>query len=120
MFLVIGILLGLLAAAGIIYGHLENETWAKIAGYIGLTVAIILIIVHFNTAEGARAIKGLTSNVTGGLERTVQVYDQSGKMIKEYSGKIDVQDTEYGNKVLFDLNGKRTVIYNATVIVQEK
>ncbi len=41
-------------------------------------------------------------------------------MIQTYEGKIDVQDTEYGNKVLFDLNGKRVVIYNATVITEEK
>ena len=27
---------------------------------------------------------------------------------------------KYGNKVLFDLNDERVVIYNATVIVEEK
>ena len=47
-------------------------------------------------------------------------YDNNGNLLKTYEGKIDVQDTEYGNKVLFDLTGERVVIYNATVIVEEQ
>lgn len=94
---------------------------------ITITVlAIILFIIvgsviwYFNTGVGGRAFKTWISNNSGGLNRTVQVYDQGGHLIKEYEGKIDVQDTEYGNKILFELNGKRTIIYNGTVIIQEK
>ncbi|MED4227939.1 hypothetical protein [Neobacillus cucumis] len=88
-----------------------------------LSVVVIiggLILWYFNTANGERTIKNFQSNNSGGLERTVKVYSTDGKLIKEYSGKIDIKDTEYGNKVLFDLNGKRIVIYNATVITEEK
>ncbi|MDT2193122.1 hypothetical protein [Paenibacillus larvae] len=54
------------------------------------------------------------------MERTVKVYGNNGDLIKEYEGKLDIKDTELGNKVLFDLNGKRITIYNATVITEEK
>ena len=64
-----------------------------------------------------REIKSLQSEYSGGLDRTVTVYDMQGEPIKEYTGKIDVETND--GKVLFDLNGKRTIIYNATVIVQE-
>lgn len=68
-------------------------------------------------AEWDRTMKDISSNYGGGLSRTVTVYDMQGKPIKEYTGKIDVEDNE--GKVLFDLDGKRTIIYNATVIAQE-
>ena len=67
-----------------------------------------------------RDMKTFSSNFNGGLNRTVAVYDSNGNLLKTYEGKIDVQDTEYGNKVLFDLDGKRVVLYNATVIVEEQ
>lgn len=62
--------------------------------------------------------KSWDSNVNGGLNRTVNVYDYTGNKIATYEGKIDVQQNE--SKVLFDLNGKRYVYYNALVEVIEK
>jgi hypothetical protein len=103
------------------YSDEKTHVWIKGGSFSTLIIGIIFIILHFTiTAQGARALKDFTSNTTGGLTRTVEVYDMTGKLIKTYDGKIDVKENEYGNKVLFDLNGKRTVIYNATVIVQEK
>ncbi|GIO33110.1 hypothetical protein J2TS6_42510 [Paenibacillus albilobatus] len=58
-------------------------------------------------------------STVNGLKRTAVVYDQSGNKIKEYKGTFDVEVNEYGNKVKFDLDGKRILIYNATVIVEE-
>lgn len=66
-----------------------------------------------------RSIKSIGSNVSG-LERTVTVYSYSGEKIAEYTGKFDIQENDNGTKVLFDLDGKRTIIYNAIVIAQEK
>ena len=67
-----------------------------------------------------RSMKTFRSEYAGGLERTVRVYSGSGELIETYEGKLDVEANEYGNKVLFDLNGKRVILYNATVIVEEK
>ena len=67
-----------------------------------------------------RSMKTFKSEYAGGLERTVRVYSGSGELIETYEGRLDVEANEYGNKVLFDLNGKRVILYNATVIVEEK
>jgi hypothetical protein len=66
-----------------------------------------------------RTVKDLDSEYAGGLNRTITVYDQNGQAIKQYKGKVDIRDSEYGNKVLFDLDGKRVVIYNAVVVAEE-
>lgn len=82
-----------------------------------LLCAGIALMVSGCTSEFDREMKSISSNWNGGLDRTVTVYDMQGEPIKEYTGKIDVEANE--GKVLFDLDGKRTIIYNATVIVQE-
>lgn len=91
-----------------------------IGALIVLVVIGGLVVWYFNTATGQRMVKSIQSNNSGGIDRIVKVYSDDGKLIEEYEGKIDIQDTEYGNKILFDLNGKRVVIYNGTVVTEEK
>lgn len=61
-----------------------------------------------------------------GLNRTVTVYGDDGKEIKQYKGKIDIEDNDAGNKVLFDIptgdgdDTNRIIIYGGTVIVEEE
>ncbi|MGN7454277.1 hypothetical protein ACTHPH_05625 [Paenibacillus pasadenensis] len=99
----------------------KRGRWIWLAVTLALLVAIGGCTAwYFSTENGSRQLKTWKSNNAGGLERTVKVYDQNGNLLQQYEGRIDIQDTEYGNKVLFDLNGKRIVIYNATVIVEEK
>lgn len=71
-------------------------------------------------ADWDRTVKDFGSDMTGGLDRTVTVYDNAGNQIAVYEGKIDIEDSEYGNKVKFDLDGKRVILYNCSVIVEEK
>ncbi len=66
-----------------------------------------------------RDVKTAVSEYTGGLKRTAKVYASDGSVIAQYEGKFDVQSSEYGNKILFDVDGKRVIIYNAIVIVEE-
>lgn len=68
-------------------------------------------------ASWARSCKTCQSEMSGGLERTVNVYSYDGKLIASYTGRIDVEDNE--SKVLFDLDGKRYIYYNAVVEVIE-
>ena len=86
------------------------------------TLLTILIITTLTGCGESfqRSVKTFTSEYTGGLERKVEVYSSSGQLLKTYEGKLDIETNEYGNKVLFDIEGKRTIIYNATVIVEEK
>lgn len=55
----------------------------------------------------------------GGLERTISVYSYEGNLLKTYKGKCDIEENE-SNKILFDIDGKRVIIYNAVVIAEEK
>lgn len=82
------------------------------------TVAIMLCVSLSNCSSCERTSKNWDSNINGGLNRIVNVYDYTGNKIATYEGKIDVQQNE--SKVLFDLNGKRYVYYNALVEVIEK
>jgi len=84
---------------------------------------IMILLVSFSllgcTESMQRELKTFTSEYAGGLNRKVSVYSSTGELIAEYEGKIDVESNEYGNKVLFDLNGKRVILYNALVVVEE-
>ncbi len=66
-----------------------------------------------------RGLKDVSSSI-GGLDRIVKVYSHDGKIITTYEGRIDIEVNEYGNKVKFDLDGRRVIINNAIVIIEEK
>ena len=54
---------------------------------------------------------------TGGLDRTVTVYDYNEEAIKSWTGHFDVSESE--SEVYFDLNGKRIIIHGGIVINEE-
>ena len=77
---------------------------------------------YFNDTEsGKRAMKDQESNFSGGIERTVDIYDMEGDLIKSYSGEFDVE-THDTNIVFDDENGKRHIVYftTGTVVIDEK
>ncbi|MCY8401469.1 MULTISPECIES: DUF5052 family protein [Bacillus] len=85
-------------------------------------IATIVILLFVALAAGCeswdRMVKDFNAS-NNGLVRTATVYDQNGNKIKTYKGKFDVEVNDYGNKVKFDLDGKRIMISNAVVIVEE-
>lgn len=83
-------------------------------------VALVIgpLILMFNGAGFQRTLKSFKSNYTGGLYRTVSVYDYNGNLLREYGpAMIDISESE--NETFFDYNGQRIVIHNAIVIVEE-
>ncbi len=95
---------------------------------IALLSAAALTFVSYNglqwyftsTARGQRAVKTQESNLNNGIERTVEVYDAVGNLLRSYSGRFDIDYDE--NRIIFDdENNKRHVIYypTGTVIVDE-
>ena len=95
---------------------------------IALLSAAALTVVSYNglqwyftsTARGQRAVKTQESNLNNGIERTVEVYDAVGNLLRSYSGRFDIDYDE--NRIIFDdENNKRHVIYypTGTVIVDE-
>lgn len=85
--------------------------------FLIVTIALIVLGLTACTQQQKRAVKDVQSNLMG-LERKIEVYSYDGKLIKTYEGKMDIEANE--NKVKFDLDGKRHIIYNAVVIVEEK
>ena len=86
---------------------------------VGLFIGFIIYSL-FYTESGKRALKSTKSNWLGGINRTVSVYSQDGKLIKEYHGKFDVEYSD--ERILFDdENGLRHIIYfkSGQVIVDE-
>lgn len=85
-------------------------------------IQIAIIAVVFALLAGcescARCSKSMQSDFGGGLPRTCRVYSLDGTLIKEYKGTFDIQSSQF--KVYFDLNGKRTQIYNAMVLCDEE
>lgn len=81
-------------------------------------VTIVGIVVGIGGCQSwERSMKSLNSDLSGGLNRTVTVYDYNGQAIKQYTGKFDVSESE--NEVYFDINDKRVIIHGGIVIDEE-
>lgn len=89
-----------------------------IAITVGIWVAGWFYCTH--TEGGKRALKTQQSNLNGGIERRVLVYDVSGNVIADYQGKFDIEYDD--DRILFDdEEGLRHIIYypTGTVIIDE-
>ena len=93
-----------------------KSKWFKIGI---LTIGVVFLVsLSGCSAKWDREMKSTVSNWTGGLNRTVTVYDYNGQEIKSWTGKFDV--TEDDNEVYFDdENGKRVIIQGGIVINEE-
>lgn len=87
-------------------------------------VLILALLMISSAMIGCQAIDSVKKDFesdTKGLDRKIEVYDGSGNLIKSYEGSnIRVDTNEYGNKVIFIIDGKRNALYNATVVIEEK
>lgn len=86
-----------------------------------LIVLTLVLLFGFTSCEScSRSMKSLKSDVGGGLNRTISVYDYSGKLIKSWTGKFDVAENPNKNQVYFDdQNGKRVIIDGGIIINEE-
>lgn len=100
------------------------ETTAVKAVWISIGVVMCLVTVpgflfYYNGTEaGKRAVKTEKSNLSGGINRTVTVYDYNGNQIDSWTGTFDVTNSEY--ETYFDIDGKRVVIHGGIVINEEQ
>lgn len=92
----------------------------KKAMAVGLIIGAMLIGVTLFAGSSSvkRSVKSVTSDLGGGLERTVTLYDYTGKEIERWTGKFDVSESE--NEVYFDVDGKRVIIHGGIVVNEEK
>lgn len=108
-----------------VLGHLFADSIGSIIGVlIGIILSGIILVgmlwYYNNTAAGARAYKTQESNFNMGINRKVTVYDMEGDVIKEYTGKFDIEYDD--DRILFDDEyGLRHIIYypTGTIVIDE-
>lgn len=86
-----------------------------------IAIAVILLTCSIFigcTASCEREYKDFQSDISGGLDRIVIVYNMNGEEMARYEGKIDLATAD--GCVQFEYNGKRIVWYNAIVQILEK
>lgn len=82
---------------------------------IAIILAVLIMAFSFTgCASLQRAKNDLKADISGGLNRVINIYTADGKLLATYEGKIDI-DTNDGGYVKFDFNGKRYIYYNCFV-----
>ena len=85
---------------------------------IATAITVLAITVTGCTGSQERGIKNIKSNWTGGLHRTITLYDYNGKAVRTWEGKIDMSESV--NETDFIVNGKRVIIHGEIVVAEEK
>lgn len=127
------IILGITAVCAVVF----TATWNSFnepenrTRLIVIIVEVILFVAliggcaayRSGTESGKRGLKSWQSETTGGIDRTVTVYDIQGEEIARYSGRFDIEESSQEGvvKIKFDVNGKRHIIYaqTGTVLIDE-
>lgn len=86
---------------------------------VKILVAILVVVVLASCTAAESVSKTIQSNTTG-LPRDVFVGLPDGTVMMFSGDRINVDSTEYGNKVILQIDKKRLATYNAAVIVVEK
>ena len=128
-FIIFGVALVILLFALLLFWEEMGDKSVRLTAIIAEIIIMVLIIggcgaYRLNTESGKRGLKSWKSETSGGLNRTVTVYDIKGKEIAKYTGRFDVEEDmlEGVIKVKFDDDkGKRHIIYaqTGTVLIDE-
>lgn len=83
--------------------------------------AVLLLGVLGACSSLERFGKSMSSDLGGGLNRSVKVVTQTGEVIFEDEGKFDIEVNDYRLKYI-DENGKLRIVYigGSTAILDEK
>lgn len=98
---------------------MKNDNFIKHFAIFVIVALLALCLAKAFTYVGSvrRFTKGLESNWSGGLDRTVILYDYNGKPIKSWSGKIDM--SEATDETDFLVNGRRVIIHGGIAVIEE-
>ena len=86
-----------------------------------LTILTLSLVLSGCGESFERVKKDFSSEYKGGLERIVTIYDINGNVLKEYSGKFDIEDREASIKFIVD--GKVVIVHKSNtnlIIIEEK
>lgn len=90
--------------------------------YKKLAILNIVLFLMVGALSGcsscSREMKSFSSDLSGGIDRTVTLYDYQGDKLGEWSGKFNISEND--NEIYFDdANGKRVIIQNGIVVCEE-
>ena len=95
---------------------------SNIKWIIGSILFVLLVLCGVKAMEYVgpvqRFSKKMESELGGGLQRTVTLYDHNGKIISEWHGKIDLSNST--EVVDFIVDGRRIFIYGGITVVKER
>ena len=89
--------------------------------FVIVIILITILLGLTGCSSWDSSLKDFESEVKGGLNRKVKVYSQTGELLAEYEGKINIEYDE--SRVIFQIDrDKRIAVYSdtATVLVEEK
>lgn len=95
-------------------------TGSKLFATVTLGVALVgASLALGGCASCSRMTHNIDSDMSGGTQKKVTVYDNDGDVLAQYEGKIDIETSDSG-KMAFQLDGKYYVINGGTVVVEEE
>ena len=97
--------------------NITKRMVAFVAALIVSVLAIVIVCGLAGCSSYSRSVKSMSSDIIGGLNRTVTLYDNTGKEIKSWHGKIDLESND--QEVFFDLNYNRVIIQGGIVVCEE-
>ena len=127
-FIIFGVvIIALICFTAVLFTGWGDTSQKAIVVLIELLLVIGMVVgcgaYRTNTESGKRGLKTWKSETSGGIDRTVTVYDVKGKELAKYTGRFDVAESSQEGivKIKFDCKGKRHIIYaqTGTVLIDE-
>lgn len=91
---------------------------SKVLAASAAALAVATVLGATGCASCSRWQKSVSSDMDGGLDRTVTLYDYEGDKLESWSGKFDISERD--SEVYFDdADGKRVIIQGGIVVCEE-
>jgi len=126
------ILVGFIFIIGIIFSvmrFIDKEPGVGIV-FIIATLIVTLGVMFFmnwyntNTASGARSYNTYKSEMSNGIERTIDIYNAEGELRYHFEGTVDIDDESQAYTLFFDTqDGQRMIVHYGVqdlVVIQSK
>lgn len=97
--------------------NITKQRVAFVAALVVSVLAIVMVCGLAGCSSCSRSVKSMSSDIDGGLNLTVTLFDNAGNKLKSWHGKIDLESND--QEVFFDLNGKRVIIQGGIVVSEE-
>lgn len=97
--------------------NITKQRVAFVAALVVSVPAIVMVCGLAGCSSCSRSVKSMSSDIDGGLNRTVTLFDNAGNKLKSWHGKIDLESND--QEVFFDLNDKRVIIQGGIVVSEE-